>query len=442
MEKDTTLSLDGIIIPSINPEDEKWDNLITQIIAGNVIPVIGSNLLTDRGDINQYIIQALSNQYGIKNNPTSFSQLIYDSRCPKEVRENIHSLLNGVCTKNVFTPSLLLKRILGIKQFPFVITTSFFPIVENTMKEIHGNENVRTLIFSNDPGTTNKAGIGDISSEREMSYPTVYYMFGKHTKSKDRFVVTDIDMLRFCQSWLTQGLRPTKLSDALKTKYLLMLGNNYQDWLFRFIWYSMNQDAKNSTGMVVNEAADESLIQFLNCLQTFTQKDPNFVIDKIEQELSNRFEKEDSKFNKPQQHTDVFISYSRRESSVAKKLYDVLTQKGLNVWYDKNDLCIGRDWMDDIKDAITSTKLFIPILSNSMVDEVYEHHPYRQEWKIALEHSEGYARTFVCPLLEKGFNHMAAKASIMKHLHSGEYESTSTLEPFANEVIRQLKEII
>lgn len=440
-----------IIIPKINPEEEKWEDLTNQIIAGNVIPVIGSNILTDEGDMNQYVIRAIADQFKIQNNPTSFSQLIYDPQFPVELRDCIYALLDAVCSENSFSPSQLLRRILNIKYFPFVITTSFFPIVENTMKEIYGDKNVRTLIFSNNPSTTTKIGVGDISSEKDVKEPTIYYMFGKHSNAQNRFVVTDIDMMNFCKSWLTQELRPPMLSNALKGKYLLMLGNNYQDWLFRFIWYSINLNYKtkshnNIHGMVVNEEADESLISFLNCLQTFTQKDPNFVIDRIEKELSKRQEMENGvidKFEAPQLNTDVFISYSRREKAIADHLYKCLTDAGFNVWYDKNNLCVGHYWMEDIKNAIESTKLFIPILSNSIVNEIQDHHPYRQEWKIAFEYSDGYGREFICPIVEEGFNYINAKAYKMKAIHSFIYTRTSpTFEPFVNKITNLLNSIM
>lgn len=439
-----------IIIPPINPEEEKWEELTNQIIAGNVIPVIGSGIMTDEGDMNQFIINAIADQYNIQSKPTSFSQLIYDQRFPRDHRDSIYALLNGICSENKFSPSQLLKRILNIKYFPFVITTSFFPIVENTMKEIYGESNVRTLIFSNNPSTTPKAGMGDISIEKDIKEPTVYYMFGKHSNAMNRFVVTDMDMLNFCKSWLTQELRPPILSNVLKNKYLLMLGNNYQDWLFRFIWYSMNQSGMTNSyidvhGMVVNEDADESLIQFLNCLQTFTQKNPCYVVDRIEKELSKREEIEiieKKKFDMPQMNTDIFISYSRREKIIADNLYNTLTAAGFNVWYDKYSLCVGQYWMDDIKNAIETTKLFIPILSNSIVNEVKDHHPYRQEWKIAIERAYGYGRAFVCPLVEEGFNYMSAKAEKMKDIHSHIYSNNSPVfEQFVNEISNLLNNI-
>ncbi len=436
------INVGDIVLPPVNPEEEKWNTLVDQIIAGNVIPVIGSDIILDDCDINQFVINLLIKQYSINEKCTSFSELIYNPRFPKELRDSIYVWLDAFCSQNKnIRHSKLLERILSIKQFPFVITTSFFPIVENAMKKIWGENNVKTLIFDNNPTTTIKPGIGDINSEEDINTPTIYYMFGKHNKGANRFVVTDVDMLDFCKSWLTEGLRPPKLSNVLKKKYLLMLGNNYQDWLFRFIWYSMNMDnnshVTNIQGAVINNYAEDSLVQFLNRIQTFIQKDPVNVIDRIENELRNRTEEKDIYFDKPQKNVEVFISYSRRNKEVADALYAALKDKRINVWYDKYDLCVGNNWMNDIKDAIESAKLFIPILSKDIVDEVNEFHPYRQEWRIALEHSYGYARTYICPIVEKEFNYIDARATEMKYIHSYIYD-TPIFDKFANDIISVL----
>jgi hypothetical protein len=396
---------DDINQVEIDPDAAKWETLIDQIVEGNVIPVIGSDILMDGVNIEQYLIKQLAKSCGITTNPSNFSELLYDEKFKN--RENIYFWLNSFCNNNAgkLRPSSLLKRLLSIKQFPFVITTSFFPIVENAMKEIWGERTVKSMVFSNNPATTRQKGVGDIVSENDISSPTVYYMFGKVCNSAHRFVVTDTDMLSFCSAWLSGECRPPVLSSVLKDKYLLVLGNNYPDWLFRFIWYSMNvtNDSKapfsKIQGMMVNECADDNLIKFLNRLDTFTQKDPLYVIDTIERKLAERKDEiEAHRFDKPAKDCDVFISYSRTDSKVAEMLYDALTAKGLSVWYDKTNISTGADWMEAIERAIDSSRLFVPILSKNLESEGNDYHVYRKEWKIADRRAEGFNREFVIPL--------------------------------------------
>ena len=80
---DTTLDLslpglDDIAQVQIDPNAAKWETLIDQIIEGNVIPVIGSDILMDGINIERYLIDLLAKNCGITSKPTNFSELLYD----------------------------------------------------------------------------------------------------------------------------------------------------------------------------------------------------------------------------------------------------------------------------------------------------------------------------------------------------------------------------
>lgn len=394
--------LSGVLPP--DPDTAKWEMLIDQIVEGNVIPVIGNSILLNN-NLEQYLIDGLAKQRGITSHPTNFSELVYDPAFGN--REIIYSWLNKVWEKQLsynVVPSPLLKRVLSIRHFPFVITTSFFPIVEQAMQEVWGDRTVKVMSFSNNPATTFLAGAGDIKNPSDISIPTVYYMFGRVCNSSHRFVVTDTDMLSFCSSWLSTERRPPVLSSVLKDKYLLVLGTGYPDWLFRFIWYSMNLTENTRDpfskiqGMMVDDKADDSLIRFLNRLDTFTQKDPLFVISTIEEKLAERNER--PQIDKPRKDCDVFISYSRSDSALAEMLYDTLSSKGLRVWYDQgpDGLSLGSDWIGEIEQAIQTSRVFVPILTSTLEREKNDYHMYLKEWNIANRRAEGFRREFVLPI--------------------------------------------
>lgn len=437
-------NLEGV---NVDPDEGNWGTLIEEIIKGNVIPVIGPGILMDGKDINQRVIDLLAQGQGIDSQPTSFSQVVFDPKFKQ--KEYIYPWLHKLVTtkSEYFVPSAVLKRILSIKQFPFVITTSFFPVVENAMREIWKGREVRIMAFSNDPSTTNEKGIGDLYQERDIKDPTVYYMFGRTCKTPHKFVVTDADMLSFCKSWLSDDKRPPILSKVLKNKYLLVFGSNYSDWLFRFIWYSINQDENSRTnplvpspGMVVEEKADQELLDFLNRVDTFTQKDPRHVIDMIERKLAEREEEIKSrKFKKPELNTDVFLSYSRADEQYATQLYEALTEKGLNVWYDRQKLQTGSDWLQEIENAIDTTKYFVQIVSPKSSNIGDEFHVYTQERKMALEHAEGFERDFFIPLVHSSVDfYNADMPRQMKMLHAAFFDGQSGFEAFAADMLEKI----
>lgn len=423
------LNFDIDIIEGLDPEKDKWDVLIEAAMAGNVVPVIGPDIVCEYNgglNINEVIISSISRQLKLSETPKTFSQLVYDTEflgnLKKKLKNDsltkdvIYALVNNLFnnSKNIelyFRPSNALKRLLQIKLFPFVITTTFSPVVENAMREVWQNRNVNVLSFCRNPQKDTKPGIGDITSPEDMNKPTLYYMFGKASGQPHSFVLTDNDMLEFCQAWLSDQTRPRNLCAQLKDKYLLMLGCGYSDWLFRFIWFCMNKtsDVKTTGLMAQDKTTNETLVQYLRRIDTFLpeNKTPEDIISEIERRIVSYHESHESEWftRPPKSGTDVFISYSRSDSNVADALYHFLVDNGLNVWYDRNNLLGGSKFMDEIYNAISNAKVFIPIITKHIEKEAMSAHVYRKEWSKAIELQESMGnRTFIIPINEEGLD--------------------------------------
>ncbi len=423
-----------------NDRDEPlWDKLIQQIIDGNVIPVIGADLLIDNdSNLHKVIIDFLAKGFHVSSCPNSFSELVYDPDYARSnKKDNVYYQVNKIFGSKRFTPSQKLQRLLRIRQFPFVITTSFTPVVEQVMQGIWNNE-LKVIRFNNNPSEND-----DIKNGTDLRKPTIYYMFGKVGEGSHKYVLTDTDMLDFVSSWLSNDnrARPKNLCNELKEKYLLMLGNNYNNWLFRFIWYSMRKPDLGH-GMLAYDSLDEDLVHFLERAETFTRQNTTDVIDQIVMRLERKLaENEQTKFNKPEENMDVFISYSRSDSEVAERLYQALTAQGKRVWYDKNNLTDGGNFMDEIRKAIRTTKYFIPIFSQNIVYEKSESHVYRNEWDLAIEVAISMGRTYVIPLAEDGFDfYKAAIPDKMQQHNAIFFSEDSNFEEVAERIIHKMNQ--
>ena len=416
-------------------EEVSWNKLIQQIIEGNVVPVIGEEILAD-GDSNlhevilQQLAQQLAEKLGITNAVDSFTELAFS------VGKNIslHSVINGIEPQlSRFKPSKSLADLLATKQFPFVITTSFTPMVENVMGELWGKNNIKVKVFSNNPSIND-----DIKDVADLSKPTVYYMFGRIGGNDDRYVLTDNNLLAFVSSWLSNG--PRNLCNALKGKYLLILGNTYSDWLFRFILYSI-RGTKTGEGMLVYNTLDQSLINFLERMDITYKHNTDEAVNQIVTRLSKKLKEYEAsaKFKTPQDNTDVFISYSRSDVAIAEALYANLTAQGKRVWYDQRNITAGGRFMEEIHRAIRTTKYFIPILSSNIEREKNEPHVYRDEWETAIEFSKNFGRTFIIPLAEKGFDFYKAKLPERMQEHNA---VTYTTEEGVDEAVSRIIKIM
>lgn len=424
---------------------QQWNELKLAVINHNVIPVIGPNMQIAPVQIQsgmtcnaqQVLLNELAKYFNLAEVPTSFSELLYDHPLPKGYDPRcIYAHLTQLFqsdTSALLKPHPALVKLLGTKRFPFVMTTCFTPMVEMVMREVWGDK-LQVRVFDNDPKTPD-----DIASEAEMDAPTVYYIFGKAANPRTgSFVVTDGDMLSFCQAWLDETRRPTNLINMLQERYMLLLGTDYSDWLCRFVLHSFKPNKK--TGMIAGTAHEDKLLHFLRRMDNFIQEDAEKVVD----QLCSQIETTTSKTRTAAAlNKDVFISYSRRDIDVAEALYKALTQRGISVWLDRQALKPGNEFMREIQRSIASAKLFVPILSQAVIKERNEPHPYRVEWEIAAAHNISLGRDFIIPLAEEGFDFYAAAVpeSLNKHNAAMYNRSELDMTSIADTIQTMLKEL-
>lgn len=469
MEPNSFLSeFNSLVDAKANKTDEdRWPELLNEIDKGNVIPVIGPNLLVEpqvskdgqKKNLHQQIISFISQVAKLESEPRTFSQLVYDDTFRfSYVKGNIDLIYpiiemtmrlgddNGIN----FEPSSLLMELLSTKRFPFVITTSFTPIVERAMEKIWGS--VRVLTFNNDPDANNKSNsnyLHDITSEEDLKRPTVFYMLGRYCGYPE-FAVTDSDMMNYCASWIKGEGVPNVLINELNAwdnkndkskRYLLFLGNSYSDWLYRFVWFALRTRHKvMKKDVIVKERAEDSLVQFLKRLECFYQDKPADVIHRIKQEMDTR-SGDNSQFLGVTDY-DAFISYSRRDETIARNLYNALTAKGLNVWLDNVSIEAG-NWRDAVEQGIRHSLIFIPILSHNIRKEAYSPHEYRAEWDIAAELAKRMGgRSFIIPFAEDGFDFDDPITRLPKQLanmNAPTFSSPDDLDTFTQLVYKEIQ---
>ena len=440
-----------------NNEESAWEELYLQIEKGNVIPVIGPDFLTERRDeknLHQRLIIPLAKWAGVESSPGSFSQLLYDRKFRAKLEDSnkkkdyIYALLDQLLSKVQETPYPPLMRLFMTKRFPFVITTSFTPIVERCMKEVWGKNAVRVLQFNNDSQRSMKVGFGDITDENDLLTPTVFYLFGKVSREPHRYVVTDMDMMDFCRTWLSGNGIPRNIATAIRKRYLLFLGGSYTDWLFRFIWFSMRQaaiESQRSSLFVLPEnnlEEGDSFEAFLERLETYTLHNPDYVVDRIEQHVAGL----DKQKNKTQSDSYVFLSYSRRDYHLAKSLRDSLELKGVKVWWDKDTIPQGERWEQAIENGISHCELFIPLLTENIEREYLEEHEYRREWLLAEKRQVKMGgRPFIIPVAQQSFdlyNTHTQLPNAFKEMNALIFTSPDETDGLAESIARELNKVM
>ena len=267
--------------------DRRWAQLLKEIDRGNVVLVIGQELLSINVDgeqvlLKDYILREIANRLGvIYEEGMDFSNFSFDER--KTAWERIDSdpyyetykIINELKEKNIGTPETLLK-LLSIDKFDKVITTTINDFVYEAMKK-NRNVSVQQLEYRKNSNEQ------DISLEQNNF---VYHMFGKVAPTED-YVLTDDDMLEFMHCWMDEGRRPMNLASTLFNKYLLVVGCNYPYWLFRFFFhslkYSQTTGSASTLGMLADSKLDAKLVDFLSRMNAGVHEDAvNFVNELVE----------------------------------------------------------------------------------------------------------------------------------------------------------------
>lgn len=65
----------------------------------------------------------------------------------------------------------------------------------------------------------------------------------------------------------------------------------------------------------------------------------------------------------------VFLSYAREDGEIAKKIFEDLDQKGIDVWFNVKHLRPGQRWKTEIVKAIRSSDYFLALLSRKSVSK-------------------------------------------------------------------------
>ncbi|MGB6297166.1 MAG: toll/interleukin-1 receptor domain-containing protein [Rivularia sp. (in: cyanobacteria)] len=73
----------------------------------------------------------------------------------------------------------------------------------------------------------------------------------------------------------------------------------------------------------------------------------------------------------PLESLDVFISYSRADSDLARKLNDALQLQGKTTWFDQESIASGSDFQQEINRGIKASDNFVFIISERSVNSPY-----------------------------------------------------------------------
>ncbi|NET02667.1 MAG: TIR domain-containing protein [Sphaerospermopsis sp. SIO1G1] len=107
-------------------------------------------------------------------------------------------------------------------------------------------------------------------------------------------------------------------------------------------------------------------LQYFESWFKVAQQNQNYPPIAIQEEFIN------ASLNKPEGYSlEVFISYSRTDSDLARKLNDKLQELGKTTWFDQESIATGTDFQKEINKGIEISDNFIFIISPKSVNSPY-----------------------------------------------------------------------
>lgn len=380
--------------------DRNWSILLDAIDKERVVPIIGDEFFYIKDDVTNseirvedFLIRALKEKFHITDDVVDYTTIadVIDVENFKNRRNagkktdlyfEIDSILRSAkvrCRSNI-------EDFLAIGKFPLILTTSYIPGLESSLEATYGSVNVKVY---------NKSNQSDIDYNLSSSQPTLYYLFGKGNRSNKSYMVTEDDFLEYLHIWHNSDTRPEKISQYLSGKFLLLLGCDYPDWLFRFFWHSIKNfslvsSSNEMQGVVTRTAVneDKELVRFLSRIQTQIFENGNVFITEFMERWENRLSAHqdetlvEENAEEESKEIDIFISYADEDREKAKQVAAKLESFGASVWFDKRDLIPADIYETVIEDSITKAKRFMPIISSTTIKPGRRF--FRKEWAIAI----------------------------------------------------------
>jgi len=395
--------------------EDFWDDILGHLKDRVLLPVVGPELVTvQEGDrrvsLSRLLGERVAARYQLDVSWGPLSGLddavgaLLAARGSREA-ERLYRVVNDLVSDLDPPPPEALRQLAGVGDFRLFLSTTFDPLLARALNDIRfgGEPRTRELWFSPNQSTAEQQ-----ENEREPreTETVVFKLFGK-ASSTPQYAIHDEDVLEWLHVLLTDTARlPGWLFDQLKARPVLFLGCKLSDWVGRLLTRMASKSRlslESKQFFIVGESV-ASYPELTGFFQTFyggtrvqvLETDPaQFVA-----ELSERWHKRNpqaalssggagtAQAAPPAGKGSIFISYVREDADAARRLCDVLSGLGGDVWLDERRLQPGDRWEEEILGSIRrEVRLFLPVISRNT--ESREEGYVFKEWREAVERAKG-----------------------------------------------------
>ena len=448
----------------LSPENMifSWDKFIHDVTNGHYVLVLGSEIMLSKSnpdlavangdsnmliynDVRDYLIE--QNILAPNNADVNFSELSYHiQNVDRYIKYSINDRLEF--NSDELDPELV--KLLRTKLFRVVLTTTYDPYALKLMECAWGKGKVRVM-------NVNSIGRDDnfdfdryvLDDTLNPLPPTLYYIFGKAfpADGDNRFVATDNDAIETVSKWMSKDA-PQKFLSYIRSKRILALGCKFDDWFFRFFWYSLHGTVKGfrkgevAISLNSNSETDCKLKRYFEFERIYFQPDARLFIKQMLGRI-NEYNIVNELLSR-RKNNGVFLSYAHEDFEIASRIFFYLQEQGFDVWFDERNLKCGDNYDNDIADAIYKSKVFIPLLSAQCQRDI-ENESVRYykdvEWSVAQAAHNLNSRFNILPIRVPGFN-ISSPACVTKLPECMAKTYFDVEKSSLNELVNRLRELL
>lgn len=403
--------------------EDNWYCLIEELEKGNVIPIIGPELLeipdgpdgaiallydlVARELVVRYNLPASEKIAGAWSLHNCVAALLASGQ--KTVGSLQRAAANTIDTLTATCPiPKALQVLAAIDAFDLYVSLTCDPLLFRSLQQ--EDPAVEAVAF----GIRSDTNAHSLDIPAKSRGKICYQLFGSAKNSLD-FAIHEGDVLEYLyrlQSEQTRGIK--NLLGRLRSSNLLFIGCHLPDWAGRSLLRVVNEaplysTPKSKLEFMTDFESDPALSIFISRFSPSSVVFPGSPTEFVE-ELAKRWQAwrlahprvvDQRVAAKPAPAGEgplIFISYASQNADAARAIADQLLALGAgDVWLDKKKLRAGDDWSSKLNEAIGSCDYFLALLSSEA--DSRDEGEFWKEWGKALDRAKGVARKFILPTL-------------------------------------------
>jgi TIR domain/SIR2-like domain len=401
-------------------DEDFWEDLLTLIEGGKVIPVIGAGVVT-RGDdqalfypwLARRLAEKLKLRLDAGTTPLSLNDVATAHLLNRGDSNVLYTRIARILREECPAPGQALRDLAGISAFNLYLTTTFDPLLQNALDLVRHGGTSATDVFAFFPEAKSK----DLERRRrDLRGPTVFHLLGRVSPVPE-YVVWEEDMLEFILALNKHMTGMELLGRDLKEHGLLFLGLHFSDWLVRFFLRVAKQDRLSRIEVHRAYLADtpddfspQSLVLFFGLVSPLIhvmQQDPVAFCAELAQRWKAKHPEEEGrpKLRLPATTPDlpegaIFVSYAREDEAAAANLVRGLQEAGCTVWYDRERLHAGQQWHNSLEDAVKRRcGLFLSVISHTTEDARQSYYLLERNWAASRAEQFAHDEEFYIPVV-------------------------------------------